>query len=218
VHAAVSPNDVIEPVSRLLRSANATLPAGLRSAGLTRVAPLVPMRRRCQASSVPGVTRRCPRSPAGSSRASAARMARSAQSGLGRATWRRRTATLWRRARISASLAAWPRLSRYSQPKTPIMVRYRSRIGTVRDLASLRSARQTAGHGLCIEFWSGTGDVCLKAREDPTAQATGPSIKRSVSVTRPRFSATALRPFGAASFPQGFAGFQSVSRGRLAFS
>jgi integrase len=37
-----------------------------------------------------------------------------------------------------------------------MMVRYRSRIGTVRDLASSRSARQTAGHGLCVEFWSGT--------------------------------------------------------------
>ena len=30
----------------------------------------------------------------------------------------------------------WPRLSRYSQPKTRMMVRYRSRIGTARDLAS----------------------------------------------------------------------------------
>ena len=42
--------------------------------------------RRCQASSVPGVTSRWARSTAGSCRASAARMARSAQSGLGRAT------------------------------------------------------------------------------------------------------------------------------------
>ena len=44
------------------------------------------IRRRCQASSVPGVTSRWARSAAGSCRASAARMARSAQSGLGRAT------------------------------------------------------------------------------------------------------------------------------------
>ena len=36
-------------------------------------------------------------------------------------------------------------------------MRYRSRIGTVRDLASSRSAGQTAGHSLCAEFWSSTG-------------------------------------------------------------
>lgn len=34
--------------------------------------------------------------------------ARSAQSGLGRATWRRSTATSWRSTMISASLEAWP--------------------------------------------------------------------------------------------------------------
>ena len=154
MHEALSPGGVLpgQPQYEV-----AGFLAGLRSAGLTRVAPLLPDEVTCQASSVPGVTRRWPRSPAGSSRASAARMARSAQSGLGRDIWRRRTATSWRRARISASLAAWPRLSRYSQPKTRMMVRYRSRIGTVRDLALSRSARQTAGHGLCIEFWSGTG-------------------------------------------------------------
>src|SRR5450759_4758936 len=43
-------------------------------------------RRRCQASSVPGVTSRWARSTVGSSRASAARIARSAQSGLARVT------------------------------------------------------------------------------------------------------------------------------------
>src|ERR1017187_8578294 len=44
------------------------------------------VRRRCQASSVAGVTSRWARSTAGSNRASAARTARPAQSGLGRAT------------------------------------------------------------------------------------------------------------------------------------
>jgi hypothetical protein len=44
------------------------------------------IRRRCQASSVPGVTSRWARSTAGSGRASVARTARSAQSGSGRAT------------------------------------------------------------------------------------------------------------------------------------
>ncbi len=48
---------------------------------------------RIGASSVPGVTSRWARSPAGSNRASAARTARSAQSGFGRATCRRTTAT-----------------------------------------------------------------------------------------------------------------------------
>jgi hypothetical protein len=44
------------------------------------------IRRRCQASDVPGVTSRCARHPAGRSRASLARTAWSAQSGLGRTT------------------------------------------------------------------------------------------------------------------------------------
>jgi hypothetical protein len=47
-------------------------------------------------------------------------------------------------------------VSSCNQPKTRMMVTYRSRIGTVRDLASSRSAGQTAGHSLCTEFWSST--------------------------------------------------------------
>ena len=97
------------------------------------------------------------RSPAGSSRASAARSAGSAQSSLGRVTWRRRTASPWRRTRIPAPSNACPRLSRCSQPKTWAMVRYRSRIGTGRDLAPSESADLSAGHGCRVEFWSGTG-------------------------------------------------------------
>jgi hypothetical protein len=38
------------------------------------------------------------------------------------------------------------------------MTRYRSQIGTVRDLALPWSTRQTAGHDLRVEFWSGAGD------------------------------------------------------------
>jgi hypothetical protein len=76
---------------------------------------------------------------------------------LQRGRGRRRTATSWRRTRISASFDAWPRLSRSSQLKTRMMVRYRSRIGTDRDLASSRSAGQTAPMVTAhIEFWSGT--------------------------------------------------------------
>jgi hypothetical protein len=63
-------------------------------------------KRPCQASSVPGVTRRWNRSAGGSSRAKAARTARSAQSGLGRAACRRSTATSWRKIRSSAFLEA----------------------------------------------------------------------------------------------------------------
>ena len=82
-----------------------------------------------------GVTRRWQRGLAGSSRASAARTAPSVQSSRGRVTWRRRTALSWRRIRISAFLDAWVRSSRRSQLKTRIMMRYRRRIGTDRDLA-----------------------------------------------------------------------------------
>ena len=59
--------------------------AGGRPGGLGYV-HLRRIRRRCQASSVPGVTRRWRRSPAGSSRASAARTAQPAQSSLGQVT------------------------------------------------------------------------------------------------------------------------------------
>src|SRR6266568_3402865 len=109
-------------------------------------------RRRCQASRVPGVTSRLPRSAAGSSRASAARTARSAQSGPGRATWRRSTITSCRSTRISASFDAWLRPSRTSQPNTWTMTKYIRRTDTNRDHASTRPSRQIAGHGPRVEF------------------------------------------------------------------
>src|SRR2546430_3865861 len=58
---------------------------------------------------------------------------------------------------ISASLDAWLRPSRTSQPKTRIMIRYSRRTDTNRDLAATHTTGQTAAHGACIEFWSGTG-------------------------------------------------------------
>ena len=115
------------------------------------------IRRRCQANKVPGVTSRWERNAAGSSRASAARTVRSAQSGFGWATWRRNTVTSCRSLMISASLDAWPRPSRSSRPKTRIMIRHRRRRDTNRDPALTRSSDQTAVHSLNVEFWSGTG-------------------------------------------------------------
>ena len=50
-------------------------------------------------------------------------MARSAQSGLGRATWRRRTAISCRRTKISTSFEVPLRASSASQPNTQIMRR-----------------------------------------------------------------------------------------------
>jgi hypothetical protein len=94
------------------------------------------IRRRCQASRVPGVTSRLPRSAAGNCRASAARTARSAQSSVGRAIWRRSTITSCRSAMISASLDAWPRPSRTSQPNSRIVIQYSRRQDTGRDHAS----------------------------------------------------------------------------------
>src|SRR5256885_7977735 len=58
---------------------------------------------------------------------------------------------------ISASLDAWLRPSRTSQPKTRIMMRYSRRTDTNRDLAATHTTGQTAAHRACIEFWSGTG-------------------------------------------------------------
>jgi hypothetical protein len=52
-----------------------------------------------------------------------ARIARSAQSGLGRLTWRRRTGTSCRTTMISASLHACLRPTGTSQPNTQITIR-----------------------------------------------------------------------------------------------
>jgi len=59
----------------------------------------------------------------GGSLARAASTARSAQSGRGRATCRRKTATSWRRIRISASLAASQRARSARQPNIRTMDR-----------------------------------------------------------------------------------------------
>jgi hypothetical protein len=65
----------------------------------------------CQRSRVPGVTIRCARSALGRIRASAASSARSVQPILGLGLPRRRTATSWRRIRISAFFDAEDRAS-----------------------------------------------------------------------------------------------------------
>jgi hypothetical protein len=39
------------------------------------------------------------------------------------------------------------------------MIRYSRRTDTNRDLAATHTTGQTAAHGACIEFWSGTGPV-----------------------------------------------------------
>jgi hypothetical protein len=53
---------------------------------------------------------------------------------------------------ISASLDAWLRPNKTSQPNTRIMNKYSRRTDTNRDHASTRPTRQIAGHGPCIEF------------------------------------------------------------------
>jgi hypothetical protein len=86
VHSAVPPGRVLPRHPRHPQHKVADLLAGLRSAWAVRVRPLA-----CEQAAVPGqqrarVTSRWARSTAGSSRASAARTARSAQSDFGRAT------------------------------------------------------------------------------------------------------------------------------------
>jgi hypothetical protein len=78
------------------------------------------------------------------SRASAARTAQLAQSGFGRATWRRSTITSWRSTAISAALDArlWP-----SQRKTRIVIKYSRRTDTNRDLAPTHWPGQSAARG-----------------------------------------------------------------------
>ena len=78
VHPSV-PQAGFSPASRSTRSRTSWVAAG-RPGRLGKVHLRV-IRRRCHASSGPGVTSRLPRRAAGSSRASAARIARSAQTG-----------------------------------------------------------------------------------------------------------------------------------------
>jgi hypothetical protein len=74
--------------------------------------------RRCQRSSVPGVTIRCRRKPFGSIRDNAASTARSVHSSRGFGFTRRSTATSWRRTSISAFFDADDRASSASQDST----------------------------------------------------------------------------------------------------
>src|SRR5450631_4001287 len=53
---------------------------------------------------------------------------------------------------ISASLAAWLRLSSTSQPKTRIVIRWSSRTHMNRDLAATGPSGQTAGHSTYASF------------------------------------------------------------------
>jgi hypothetical protein len=78
---------------------------------------------RCQRRSVPGVTIRCARSARGGMRASAASTARSGQVVLGLGFARRRTATSWRSASISASFVADDLAKRTSQDSTVVISR-----------------------------------------------------------------------------------------------
>ena len=89
------------------------------------------IRRRCHASSVPGVTMRCRRSSRGSSRTGADMIARSGHEGRGVPTWRRRTENSWRSTRISTSLAVERRRSKPSQPNNLTVIKYVSRNSTV---------------------------------------------------------------------------------------
>ena len=79
--------------------------------------------RRCQASRVAGVTMWCSRRCRGSSRVNAAITARSSQSGFGRVTRRRRTATSCRSTKISTSWRASLRARSTSQPNNRTMSR-----------------------------------------------------------------------------------------------
>jgi hypothetical protein len=92
-------------------------------AGGIRIGPFLLDQAPVPRSSVDGVTIRCSRRYSGSSRASAAITARSAQSGFGRATWRRRTAISCRRTKISTSLEVPLRASNAAQPNHRIMSR-----------------------------------------------------------------------------------------------
>ena len=80
-------------------------------------------------------------------------------------------------------------------------MRYRSRIGTVRDLASSRSARQTASHGPSIEFWSGTGSSQSRPGRAGACRLRQPgACRRSPAAMRYGFAAGLPRRVAAPSW------------------
>jgi hypothetical protein len=105
--------------SRAIRKINATSSSGTGgrpgALGWRHFAAAI---RRCQRSSVPGVTIRHARSAFGRTRASAASTARSLQDKCGSGVARRSTATSCRSASISASSDAEDRVSNASQDTT----------------------------------------------------------------------------------------------------
>ena len=94
----------------------------------------------CQRSSVAGVTMRLARTEVGRSLTSAEITGRSAQSGCGFASWRRRTATSWRSMSSSASLAAVERSEQCGQPR----LTGRIKISAVFHASSCRDSRSHA--------------------------------------------------------------------------
>jgi len=115
VDAAITPSRVLpgQPQHQL-----AELGRQSRTATLTGIGQRRRTRSRCQRSSVAGCTSSPRQTGRGSSRASPASTARSAQSTRGRAAWRRSTATSWRIMSSSASLAAALRDSSASHRST----------------------------------------------------------------------------------------------------
>jgi hypothetical protein len=109
-------------LASLTISSASSLASGGRPGALGWVHFLVTMRR-CQRSSVPGVTIRCASSALGRIRASAASSARSAQSILGLGLPRRSTATSWRKIRISAFFDAEDRASSASHDSNAVRER-----------------------------------------------------------------------------------------------
>jgi hypothetical protein len=94
-----------------------------RAPGSVRIGPLLATKRRCQRRMVLGVTRRCRRSAFGSSRMSADRIVRSAQSSRGFRVVLRSTATSWRKTSNSTSLAADERARSNSQLRSRMKIR-----------------------------------------------------------------------------------------------
>ncbi len=126
------------------------------SAGIGR---FLVTRRRCQRSSVAGVTRRLARKAAGSTGASAEITAWSAPSGRGLGFRGRRTAISWRSTSNSASLEAAERASRAIQPARRMRIRHIRRHVTNPRSCPLRdhTARRTRTSVGYAQFWNRTG-------------------------------------------------------------
>jgi hypothetical protein len=168
-------------------------------------------RRRCQPSSVSGLTRKQDHTDLGSMRLTAASSARSAGSNRGREIWRRRTLSWWRSTRISRSLAASPRASSTSACMERHTARYASFDSTRDGLRRVDRAEayraavqhEPAGHRPRPSLRTLQAQCRAAVWREPAAQRPRPTLRTLQPPARRWVSSSTNCPISHRPRPQG---------------